>query len=90
MFTTIIVKQIEDETNVYRINDCVRIKMKPKDLNRPERASEYIGSITEITNNLVTIHNNFCTKELLITDIDKMRFTKDGETFDNTWDFEEA
>lgn len=90
MFTTIIVKQIEDEINVYRINDCVRIKMKPKDLSRPERASEYIGCITDITKNLVTIYNDFGTRELLITDIDKMRFTKDGETFNNTWDFEEV
>lgn len=90
MIKTIIVKQIEDDANVYRVDDYIRIKLNPKDLNKPERASEYIGTITDITKNSITICNNFCTRELLISDIDKMRFAKDGETFDNTWNFEEV
>lgn len=90
MFKTKIIKQIEDGTNIYKVNDYVRIKMKPKDSNKPEWANEYIGYITEITQGCVTINNNFCTRELLIDNIDKMRFAKDGETFDNTWNFEEV
>ena len=87
MLKTTIIVQLDDENNTYCINDKVRIKMKPSDPTRPDRANEYIGFITAILRNTITLETSSFEYTLDVDKIDKIRFAKENETFDNTWDF---
>lgn len=84
-----IIIQIEDADKVYNIGDTVRIKMKPRYPDRP--ASEYIGEIIDIKTGLIILYFKDLKekKEIDITKIDKMRLTRIGENFENTFNFDD-
>lgn len=85
--TTIII-QVEDGDNIYKIGDFVRVKMKPSDPAKPEWCNEYIGNIIDIKQGSIIVDAKICTRELPVEQIDKMRFARDGESFENTWNFD--
>ena len=87
MAKTTVIVQLEDEDNIYGINDKVRIKMKPSDPARPDKANEYIGVIAEIHKHHITLDTSLWLHTIDVDKIDKIRFAKENETFDNTWDF---
>lgn len=87
MIKTVIITQIHDGKNTYRKGDRVRIKMKPQDVHRPERASEYIGLIAHIADGCVFLNIGIDTRLLEVNNIDIMRFAALNETFDNKWNF---
>lgn len=88
MAKTTIIIQIEDGDNIYKIGDSVRVKMKPSNPEKPEWANEYIGNIIDIKQGVVVIDAKICTRELPVEQIDRMRFAKIGESFENTWNFD--
>lgn len=83
--------QIEDADKVYNIGDTVRIKMKPRYPDKPELASEYIGKIIDIKDNLIILYIDDLdyTKEINVNNIDRMRLARDGEDFNNTFNFDD-
>lgn len=81
-----IIVQLEDGENIYKVNDRVRIKMKS---DNPERAREYIGFIDDINDKFVTMDCGIAMRQLKIIEIDRIRFARNGETFDNTWNFDD-
>lgn len=78
--------QIEDGENIYKVGDKVRIKMKSEN---PERANEYIGTIHSIHEHFIDLRCDYMDRTLEINKIDKIRLARDGETFDNTWNFDD-
>lgn len=88
MVRTVIVQIVIDEdNNSYEIGNRVRVKMKPRDVKQPELASEYIGFIDDITEDMVYVATNVGVRNLLVNRIDKIRFAANDEDFNNTWDF---
>jgi len=87
MVRTVIVQQLEDGENIYHKGDRVRVKMKPRNKDKPEKANEYIGEIVHIADGAIFLHIGIDTRLLDVNNIDKMRFAALNETFDNTWDF---
>lgn len=84
--TTIII-QIEDDDDIYRIGDFVRVKMKSNDPVNSKWCNEYIGNIVDIKQKSIMLDVKIFTKELPVEQIDKMRFAREGESFENTWNF---
>lgn len=85
MVKTII--QLEDGKNIYNVNDRIRVKMKSEN---PKRASEYIGIIGGIHERFITLNFSYnMTKNIEVDKIDRIRFARDGESFDNTWNFDD-
>lgn len=88
MVQTIVIQMVIDEdNNNYEIGDRVRVKMKPRDANKPELASEYIGWIDDITEATVCVSTDVGVRKLLVQHIDKIRFAAENENFDNKWEF---
>lgn len=87
MIRTVIVQYVTDDTFEYQKGDRVRVKMKPKDEDEPEWASEYIGEIMHIADGYFFLHIGIDTRLLKVKDIDRMRFAEPNETFENTWEF---
>lgn len=88
MIRTIIVQTvIDDDNNAYDIGDRVRVKMKPRNAEQPELASEYIGYIDDIKEGVVDVCTDVGVRRLDVNRIDKIRFAADDEDFNNTWDF---
>ena len=87
MIKAIVIKKIVYENNQYTIGDRVRIKMKPRDGFSSELASEYIGYITDIHIDYVTIFNSYDKKDIFVNEIDIMRIAEPDETFENKFDF---
>lgn len=85
--TTIII-QIEDGDNIYKIGDFVRVKMKSNDPVNSKWCNEYIGNIVDIKQKSIMLDVKIFTKELPVEQIDKMRFAREGESFENTWNFD--
>lgn len=84
MIKTTIVKQIEDGENIYHIGDWVRVLMQPRNPDRPQLASEFIGEIVDITATTFTLDCIIDNAEINVYKIDRMRFAKPTEDFDNT------
>lgn len=87
MIKTRIIQQVIDEDNTYEIGDRVRVKMKPRDENHPQNANEYIGEIIRITDTLIIVDVGIDIRDLVVCNIDKMRFAAADESFENTWEF---
>lgn len=87
MVRTVIVQQLEDGENIYHKGDRIRVKMKPRNKDKPEKANEYIGEIVSIAENRVVINIKIDTRSLEVNKIDKIRFARPDETFIDTWDF---
>lgn len=87
MIKAIVIKKLVDENNQYTIGDRVRIKMKPREGFGSELASEYIGYITDIHIDYVTIFNSYDKKDIFVNEIDMIRIAEPDETFENKWDF---
>lgn len=94
MIKSNIVIQIEDGKNVYKTGDRVRVLMKP--LTGHKDGYEYIGNIVDIQEKFMVVDT--CRKGckldadldyvvLHFASIDKMRFAKEDEDFNNTWNF---
>lgn len=77
---------LEDGENIYKINDKIRVKMKSEN---PERANEYIGTILNIHEFFIVLNCDYMTYHIDADKIDRIRFARDGETFDNTWNFDD-
>lgn len=95
MIKSKIVVQIVDENNVYEVGNRVRVLMKVSAAYK--EGSEYIGKIVDIQEQFMVVDtsNNGCKIDaavnyvvLLYKNINKMRIAKDGEDFNNTWDFD--
>lgn len=85
MIRTII--QLEDGKNIYNVNDKVRVKMKSEN---PERASEYIGTIGGIHEHFITLNFSYnMTNNIEVDKIDRIRLAREGEDFNNTWNFDD-
>ena len=79
--------QLEDGKNVYKTGDKIRVNMKSEN---PERASEYIGTIGIIHEHFITLNfSHNMTRNIEVEKIDRIRLARDGESFDNTWDFDD-
>lgn len=78
--------QLEDGENIYKIGDKVRVKMKS---DNPNRANEYIGSIQNIHELYFTLDCEYIPRNIEMVKIDRMRFARPNESFDNTWDFDD-
>ena len=78
--------QLEDGENIYKIGDKVRIKMESEN---PERANEYIGTIKNIHEHFIILDSGCMTRNIEVNKIDRIRFARDGESFDNTWNFDD-
>jgi small-conductance mechanosensitive channel len=78
--------QITDEENTYKVGDRVRVKMHSM---IPDRANEYIGNIESIHERYIVLNCGCITKNIETNKIDKLRYARDGETFDNTWNFDD-
>lgn len=89
MIKTTIIIQIEDGENIYKIGDRVRVLMKPKNPDRPQLASEYIGKILKIGDDLLILDCKIDNAYIIVSNIDKIRFAKDGEDLDNTLRFDD-
>ena len=87
MIQAVVIKKLVDENNEYTIGDRVRIKMKPPEGCGSELASEYIGYITDIHIDYVTIFNSYDKKDIFVNAIDMIRIAEPDETFENKWDF---
>ena len=87
MAKTTIIAQLEDGESTYVVNDRVRVKMKPSDPTRPDRANEYIGVITDIRRGVIILQTPGLVYWIDVDKIDKIRFAKEHEDFNNTWDF---
>lgn len=87
MIKTTIVKQIDDGKNIYHIGDCVRVKMLPRNPDRPQLASEYIGEIVDIATTTFTLDCIVDNAKIIVSRIDKMRFAELTEDFENTPEF---
>ena len=95
MIKTSVVVRIEDGNNVYEVGNKVRVLMKA--LTGQKEGYEYIGKIVDIQKQFMVVDtsNNGCKYDtvvdyvvLLYTNINKMRIAKDGEDFNNTWNFD--
>ena len=88
MIKTEIVIQLKVDDNVYVVGDKVRVLMKALDGHKS--GYEYIGKIVDIQETFMTISNSdYDFKVLNYANIDKMRHIKDGEDFNNTWNFDD-
>ena len=85
--TSVIQLVIDEDNHYYEIGDRVRIKMKPRDVNRPEMASEHIGYIDDIKEDSIIVATAVGVRRLYIQHIDKIRIASEDENFDNKWDF---
>lgn len=90
-----IVVRIEDGNNVYNVGDRVRVLMKA--LTEHKEGYKYIGKIVDIQEKFMVVDT--CEKGckldidldyvvLHYASIDKMRFAKEDEDFNNTWNFD--
>ena len=86
MVKTIVIKQIEDGNNTYYIGDYVRVHMLPRNPNKPQLASKYIGRIIDITKDTFIL-NSLEDVVIIVSNIDKMRLAEFKEDFDNTPNF---
>ena len=84
MVQTII--QLIDGENIYKIGDKVRVKMQS---DNPDRANEYIGTISSIHEKFFGIDTGYMIRNIEVRKIDRIRLARDGESFDNTWDFDD-
>ena len=82
-----IVVRVEDGNNVYNMGDKVRVLMKP--LIEHKNGYEYIGKIMDIQENFMTVDTNLDLQVLHYASIDRMRFARDNENFENTWNFDD-
>lgn len=80
--------QIEDGENVYKEGDRVRIKMQSNHPD-PERANEYIGTVKNIHGYFIILDCDIFERKIDMNKIDKMRFAREGESFLNTWNFDD-
>ena len=89
MIRAIVIKRLTDDNGaMYKIGDRVRIKIKPPIGCGSELATEYIGTIKDITPEFVIICHKYWDEDAIkIDNIDKIRFAVEGENFENTWDF---
>lgn len=87
MIKTVIIQHLTDGENIYRKGDRVRVKMKPRDKDRPERANEYIGEIMHIAENHILLNIKIDTRLLDVNNIDRIRFAIPDETFIDAWNF---
>ena len=87
MIKTVIIQHITDGENIYRKGDRVRVKMKPRDAVRSDRANEYIGEIMHIAENHILLHIGIDTRLLDVNNIDRIRFARTEENFIDAWDF---
>ncbi len=88
MIKTIIVQIVIDENNnSYEIGNRVRVKMKPRNIDRPEWANEYLGYIDDIKEDIVSVATAVGVRHLDVDHIDKIRLAAADENFDNQWDF---
>ena len=88
MVRTVIVQIVIDENNnSYEIGNRVRIKMKPRNIEMPEWANEYIGYIDNIGDDAVIVATTVGMRRLDVNRIDKIRFAAEDENFDNKWEF---
>lgn len=81
--------EIEDADKVYFIGDTVRIKMKPRYPDKPQLASECIGKIIDIKDDLIILNVDDYIKKINVNNIDRMRLARDGEDFNNTFNFDD-
>lgn len=84
MIKTTIIKQVDDGKYIYRIGNWVRVLMKPRFPEFPQLASEFIGEIVEITEDTFTLDCILDNAIININKIDKIRFARDNEDFENT------
>ena len=78
--------QLEDGENIYKTGDKVRVKMQS---SNPDRANEYIGIISSIHEKFFVLDGGIVSRNIETEKIDRIRFARVGETFDNTWDFDD-
>lgn len=83
MIKTTVIKQIEDENSTYYIGDYVRVHMLPRNPNRPQLASKYIGKIIDITKDTFVLES-LENVEIIVSNVNKMRLAEPKEDFDNT------
>ena len=86
MVKSTVIVQLEDGENIYKISDKVRVKMKSEN---PKRANEYIGEIIDIHQKYFRLNCDGYIVEPLVDKIDRIRFARDKETFDNTFNFDD-
>ena len=81
MFTTVIIKQIEDEKNgeSYMVGSRVRVLLKSR--------NEYIGTIDDIFPDSLSLLVDSEEKIIELDSIDKMRPALLGESFYNRFEF---
>lgn len=88
MVRTVIIQYVTDDRFEYQVGDRVRVKMKPKDEDELEWASEYIGIISDIRKDMIALDVPHLERYYLpVQNIDRMRFAEPNETFENTWEF---
>lgn len=90
MARTEIIIQVIHNHNIFEENDYVRIQMKPRDPDRPELASSYIGRIYKIQKDWIIFNCGGDYFNIDVGEIDDMRFAHIKETFDNTPNFEDT
>lgn len=76
--------------DIFEENDYVRIQMKPRDPERPELASGYIGRIHNIQNNWIIFNCEGDYFNIDVDEIEDMRFAHLKETFINTPNFNDV
>jgi hypothetical protein len=88
MIRTVIVQIVIDENNnSYEIGDRVRVKMKPRNIDRPELASEHIGDIDDVKEGVICVSTAVGMRHLYVEHVDKIRLAAADENFDNQWNF---
>ena len=90
-----IVVRVEDGNNIYNVGNRVRVLMKA--LAEHKEGYEYIGKIIDIQEKFMVVDTSRKGYKLdtdldyvvlYYTGIDKMRFAKEDEDFNNTWNFD--
>ena len=90
-----IIVRVEDGDNIYNVGDRVRVLMRP--LTGHKFGYEYIGKIVDIQELFMMIDTYNENYQINSNDyvvihykgIDKMRFARDEENFNETWDFDD-
>ena len=89
MYEAIVIKKIVGDGMEFFEGSRVRILMKPNNPNRPDLANEYIGIIYKIEADYFELLDGYDFRAIITEDIDRMRLTKENETFANTWNFDD-
>lgn len=77
---TIIIKQLEDNNNIYKVSDKVRVLL--------QNDNEYIGIIDDMKNDFLIMSNK--DKDSFMINIDsiaKIRIAEENEDFYNKFEF---